>query len=67
MAEQATVGAEPTELRGSLTVSVPISVLERLRPYASRRAKNRFVSEAIRAALDQADQGQDRERERAAV
>jgi hypothetical protein len=55
MAEQAPVGVEPNEWRATLTVMVPVSVLERLRPYASRRAKNRFVSEAIRAALDQAD------------
>jgi hypothetical protein len=54
MAEQAPAGAEYEELRGSLTVMVPISVLEQLRPYASRRAKSRFVTEAIRAALDQA-------------
>jgi hypothetical protein len=63
MAEQAPAGAESRELRGSLTVMVPVSVLERLQPLASRRAKSRFVSEAIRAALDQADQ--DREVEAA--
>jgi hypothetical protein len=63
MAEQALAGAEPNELHGSLSVTVPVSVLERLRPYASRRAKSRFVSEAIRAALDQAEQ--DREVEAA--
>jgi flagellar motor switch protein FliM len=63
MSEQAPVGVESNELRGSLTVMVPVSVLERLRPFASRRAKSRFVTEAIRAALDQADQ----DRERAAV
>jgi hypothetical protein len=65
MAEQAPAGVEYEELRGSLTVMVPVSVLERLRPYASRRAKSRFVTEAIRAALAQA--AEDRERERAAA
>jgi hypothetical protein len=56
MAEPAPAGAESRELRGSLTVMVPVSVLQRLQPLASRRAKSRFVTEAIRAALDQADQ-----------
>lgn len=47
--------SEAPEHYTTLTVHVPISVVDRLRPYARRRAKATFVSEAIRAALDQAD------------
>jgi hypothetical protein len=61
MPEQSQTGPEPKELRGSLTVTVPVSVLQRLQPLASRRAKSKFVSQAIMAAFDKQD------RERAAV
>jgi hypothetical protein len=50
------VRPEGKEYYAYLTVHVPISVLERLRPYAIRRAKSEFVTAAITAALDKADQ-----------
>jgi hypothetical protein len=56
MSEQGQTVPAAKELRGYLTVTVPVSVLQRLQPFASRRAKSQFVSQAIAAALDQADQ-----------
>jgi hypothetical protein len=43
------------EHRGYLTVNVPLSVMERLEPFALRRIKSKFVTAAITAALDQYD------------
>jgi hypothetical protein len=56
MSDQAQTGPAAGELRGTLTVSVPVTVLQRLQPLASRRAKSSFVTQAIRAAFEQADQ-----------
>jgi predicted transcriptional regulator len=63
MSRQSEPEATARELRGSLTVTVPVSVLQRLQPLASRRAKSAFVSRAIAAALDQAEQQATEDRE----
>jgi hypothetical protein len=47
---------ETRELHANLSVSMPISVLVRLQPYANRRAKSEFITQAVRRALDDADQ-----------
>jgi metal-responsive CopG/Arc/MetJ family transcriptional regulator len=56
--------APPTkEIRGQLTITLPVSMLQRLEPLAVQRRRSEFVEQAIAAALDQAEQ----DRERAAV
>jgi hypothetical protein len=49
------------EIRGALTVTLPVSLLQRLQPLAIQRRRSEFVEQAIAAALDKADQ--DREPE----
>jgi hypothetical protein len=61
MSEQAAPPAK--ELRGYVTLTLPITLIQRLQPFTSRRARSKFVEQALTAALDQADQ----DRERAAV
>jgi metal-responsive CopG/Arc/MetJ family transcriptional regulator len=56
--------APPTkEIRGQLTITLPVSMLQRLEPLAVQRRRSEFVEQAIAAALDQAEQ----DRGRAAV
>jgi hypothetical protein len=61
MSEQAAPPVE--EYRGYVTVTLPVRTIRRLQPLTSRRARSRFIEEAIEAALDKADQ----DRERTAV
>jgi metal-responsive CopG/Arc/MetJ family transcriptional regulator len=56
--------ASPTkEIRGQLTITLPVSLLQRLQPLGVQRRRSEFVEQAIAAALDQAEQ----DRERTAV
>jgi hypothetical protein len=52
------------EIRGALTVTLPVSLLQRLQPLAVQRRRSEFVEQAIAAALDRADQDQGQARER---
>jgi hypothetical protein len=59
---------EAKELHGFLTVNVPITLLERLQPFARQRTQSKFVSAAVKAALDQYDAEQaDQDHARAAA
>ena len=61
MSDQAAPPAK--ELRGYVTLTLPVQMIERLQPFTSRRARSKFIEQAITAALDKADQ----DREPAAV
>jgi hypothetical protein len=67
MSDQAQTEPAARELRGSLTVTVPITVLERLQPLASSRAKSGFVTQAIRDAFAREDAEATKAREPQAV
>jgi metal-responsive CopG/Arc/MetJ family transcriptional regulator len=51
------------EIRGQLTITLPVSLLQRLQPLGVQRRRSEFVEQAIAAALDRVEQ----DRERAAV
>jgi hypothetical protein len=53
MSEQA---APPVEVRGYVTVTLPVRTIQRLQPLTSRRTRSRFIEQAIEAALDKAEQ-----------
>jgi predicted DNA-binding protein len=53
MSQQA---APPAEVRGYVTITLPVQTIQRLQPLSSRRARSRFIEQAIEAALDKADQ-----------
>jgi metal-responsive CopG/Arc/MetJ family transcriptional regulator len=49
--------APPTkEIRVQLTITLPLSMFQRLQPLGERRRRSEFVEQAIAAALDQAEQ-----------
>jgi metal-responsive CopG/Arc/MetJ family transcriptional regulator len=62
MSEQAAPSIK--EIRGALTVTLPVSLLQRLQPLAIQRRRSEFVEQAIAAALDKTEQDQDQDRER---
>jgi predicted transcriptional regulator len=48
----ATLHPETAEVRGFVTITLPTSTIERLRPLASRRLRSSFIEQAINGALD---------------
>jgi metal-responsive CopG/Arc/MetJ family transcriptional regulator len=60
MPEQAAKSAR--EYRSNVTITLPVRLLERLDPFADRRARSAFIEQAIETALDRAEQDQDRDR-----
>jgi metal-responsive CopG/Arc/MetJ family transcriptional regulator len=63
MAQQAPAAPEPMDYRVTVPLVLPLSLVRRLEPHTSRRNRSRFIEQAIEAALGQAEQDQDRERE----
>jgi hypothetical protein len=53
MSEQDT--PEPKEIRAPLTITLPVTMLQRLQPLGAQRTRSYFVEAAIAAALAQAD------------
>ena len=61
MGKQAQAGPEPLDYRVTVPLVLPLSLVRRLEPHTSRRNRSRFIEQAVTAALDKAEQDQDRE------